>query len=91
MKFVTDYVESCDKCQWNKNFPRPPAGKLMMPETPIELWKSIAADFIVGLPEAQGHNVMLVVVDHAKKQMHVTPMTKETSALGLAKLYRDHV
>ena len=44
-------------------------------------------DFIVGLPEALGFNALLVVVDHAKKQMHAILTTAETSALGLAKLY----
>ena len=28
-KFVFDYVDGCDKCQRYKNFPQPPAGKLM--------------------------------------------------------------
>jgi len=90
-KFVFKYVNSCDPCQRYKNFPQPPAGKLMSPETPVEPWKSISADFIVGLPEAQGFDALLVVVDRAKKQMHAIPTTMETSALGLAKLYRDHV
>ena len=63
----------------------------MSPETPTEPWKNIAADFITGLPEAQGFDTILVVVDRSKKQMHVIPTTSETSALGLAKLYRDNV
>src|SRR5882757_2986667 len=63
----------------------------MSPETLTEPWKDISADFIVGLPEAQGYDVLLIVVDRSKKQMHVVPTTMETSALGLAKLYRDNV
>jgi hypothetical protein len=38
-----------------------------------------------------GFDVLLVVVDRAKKQMHAIPTTVETSALGLAKLYQDNV
>ena len=60
---VSAYVKGCDKCQQHKKFPQPPAGKLMSPETPVEPWKSISADFIVGLPEAQGFDALLVVVD----------------------------
>jgi len=60
--------------------------------TPVEPWKAILVDFIVGLPEAQGHDALLVVVvDWAKKQAHMIPTTAETSALGLAKLYQDNV
>jgi hypothetical protein len=36
-------------------------------------------------------DTLLVVVDWVKKQIHIIPSTKETSALGLAKLYRDNV
>jgi transposase InsO family protein len=63
----------------------------MSPETPTEPWKNITADFITGLPEAQGFDMILVVVDRSKKQMHTIPTTSETSALGLAKLYQDNV
>jgi len=33
-KFVFDYVDRCDKCQRYKNFPQPPAGRLMPIGTP---------------------------------------------------------
>jgi len=46
-----------------KNFPQPPAGRLMPIGTPVEPWKAILVDFIVGLPEAQGHDALLMVVD----------------------------
>ena len=63
----------------------------MSPETLVEPWKNISANFIVGLPEVQGYNTLLVVVDCTKKMMHAVPMTSEMSALGLAKLYQDNV
>ena len=63
----------------------------MSPETLVEPWKNISANFIVGLPEVQGYNTLLVVVDCTKKMMHVVSMTLEMSALGLAKLYQDNV
>jgi hypothetical protein len=91
MKFVFDYVDGCDRCQQYKNFPQPPVRKLMSPATPTEPWKNVAADFIIGLPMSQGFDALLVVIDHAKKQMHAVPTTMETSALRLAKLYQDNV
>lgn len=57
----------------------------------MEPWKNVSADFVVGLPDVQGFDALLVVVDRAKKQMHAILTTSETSALGLAKLYRDNV
>ena len=82
-----DYVDGCDPCQHYKNILQPPASKLMSPETPVKPWKNVSADFIVGLPEVQGFDMLLVVVDQAKKMVHVVLTTSETSALGLAKLY----
>lgn len=90
-KLVTTYVEGCDKCQRYKNFPKPPAGKLMPIAAPQEPWKAISADFVVGLPPAQGFDALLVVVDRAGKGIHVIPTTQETNTLGLTKLYCDNV
>ena len=43
------------------------------------------------LPEAQGFDAILVMVDVKTKQIIATPTTIELNSLGLAKLYRDHV
>jgi len=41
-KFVFDYMDGCDKCQQYKNFPQPPAGRLVPIGTPVEPWKAIS-------------------------------------------------
>jgi len=50
-------------------------------------WMDISVDFIMGLPEAQGYNAILVVCDRFTKQVHIIPTTKEMNSLGLAHLY----
>jgi hypothetical protein len=67
------------------------AGKLMPNPIPTRPWIDISVDFVTGLPEAQGYDAILVVCYHFTKQVHVIPTTKETSSLGLACLYHDHV
>ena len=62
-KFVFDYVDGCDPCQHYKDIPQLSAGKLMSPETLLEPWKNVLADFIIGLPEVQVYDTLLVVVD----------------------------
>ena len=74
-----------------KSYPEKPAGKLMPNPIPTGPWINISVDFITGLPEAQGYDAILVVCDCFTKQVHIIPMTKETSSLGLARLYRDHI
>ena len=58
---------------------------------PTGPWINISVDFITGLPEAQGYDAILVVCDRFTKQVHIIPTTKETSSLGLARLYHDHI
>jgi len=63
-----------------------------MPNSIIEKsWAHISADFIIKLPLAQGYDSILVVVDRLTKMVHFVPITKKTSAEGLARLFRDNV
>jgi len=64
-----------------------PAGKLMPNPIPNMPWTDISVDFIMGLPEAQGYDAILVVCDGFTKQVHIISTTKETNSLGLARLY----
>lgn len=90
-KFVTQYIEGCDKCNRTKTFPAPPVGKLMPNRTPSAPWTDISVDMITGLPDSQGNDAILVVVDRFSKMTHIIPCSEELSSLGLAALYRDHV
>ena len=90
-RFIIEYVKGCDLCSRTKLFPEKPIGKLKPILIPTAPWKSVAADFIVSLPESQGHNTILVVNCRYTKQAHFILTHNETSALGLAKLYRDNV
>jgi len=86
-KYVLSYVDGCDVCHRGKAFPEMPVGKLMLNPIPNAPWMDISMDFITGLPEAQGHDAILVVCDRFTKQVHIIPTTKETNSLGLACLY----
>jgi hypothetical protein len=46
-----------------KNFPQKPIGLLKPLEVPDGPWQDISYDFIVELPESEGHDAILVVVD----------------------------
>ena len=48
-------------------------------------------DFITKLPVVAGKNVILVVCDRLSKMAHFVATTEETSAKGLARLFRDNV
>ena len=52
---------------------------------------SISVDFIVELPESQGHDATMVVVDSVNKTAHFIPMFITVSAAGAARLFVHHV
>src|SRR6266550_3718977 len=71
---VKDYVRSCDVCQRDKASRRRKYGLLQPLEVPRRPWRSIAMDFIVGLPESNGYTQIWVVVDRLTKMAHFIPM-----------------
>jgi hypothetical protein len=89
--YVTRYVQGCDACNRTKNFPAPPAGKLHPNKTPTRRWQVVTVDLIVGLPPSQGYDSIFVSVDRLSKRVHVAPTNATLSALGTARLFRDHV
>ena len=90
-RYIASYVMGCDRCNRTKTYPAAPLGKLMPNRIPDRRWQIITTDFIVGLPSSRGYNAIWVVVDRLSKRMHAIPTTAEVDALGLARLYRDHV
>ena len=54
-------------------------------------WIDISLDFVTRLPEAQGYDAIFDVCNCFMKQVHIISTTQETSSLGLARLYWDHV
>ena len=90
-KEVVKYVEGCNLCQRHKNRTEAPAGKLMPNSIPEKPWRHISANFIVKLPLVQGYDAILVVYDCLTKMAHFIPTTERTSAVGLARLFRDNV
>jgi hypothetical protein len=55
------------------------------------VWQIISLDLITGLPESQGYNSILVVIDRLSKLLHAIPTNDTLSSEGLARLFRDYV
>jgi len=49
-------------------------------------WQIILVDLITELPQSQGYNAIMVVVDCLSKQAHIIPMTSDVMASGVAQL-----
>ena len=84
-------VEECDLCQRMKNRMKELVGKLKLSKVPEKLWMYLMMDFITKLPVVAGKDAILVVCDRLSKMTHFVATTEETSAEGLARLFRDNV
>ena len=90
-KYVHQYVDGCIICQQNKILPRKPNHLMGRHKIPDQPWEVISVDFITDLPQCQGKDAILTVVDYNTKQGHFIPTVKETSSSGLYQLYMNEV
>ncbi|QRV82833.1 Transposon Tf2-7 polyprotein [Ceratobasidium sp. AG-Ba] len=86
---VNRFVETCETCQRSKGHKHyAPQKPLPIPQKP---WEDIAYDFIVKLPESQGMDSILVVIDRFSRQAHFIPCLESTNAEGVADLFIKEV
>jgi Integrase zinc binding domain/RNase H-like domain found in reverse transcriptase len=85
-KFINHYVESCDICARSKTSRHKPYSSLQPLPIPDKPWSSIAMDFIVELPESNGYQTILTVVDRLTKMAHFIPATYEINAKETARI-----
>ena len=88
---VGQYVEGYDMYQRMKNRTEILVGKLKLSEVLEKLWTHLMMNFITKLPLVAGKDAILVICDKLSKIMHFVTTTKETSAKGLTRLFRDNV
>ena len=65
--------------------------KLKLSKIPKKLWTHLTVDFITKLLVVARKDVILVVCDRLSKMAHFVATTEETSAEGLARLFRDNI
>lgn len=90
-QYVQHYISGCDLCQRTKpktEILRAPLNPLGVPLKP---WESITYDLITGLPDNQGFDSILVVVDRLTKMAHFIECHTTLDAMGTAKLFIKHI
>ena len=73
-------VKNCDTCQRSKAVRHAPYGLLQPNEVPGQPWRSIAMDFITDLPELDGYDTILVVIDRLTKMSYFISCRKDLDA-----------
>ncbi|SJL15541.1 uncharacterized protein ARMOST_19042 [Armillaria ostoyae] len=90
-KDVEMYIAGCETCQRTKTSNQAKAAPLHLNAIPMEPWTHISVDMITRLPESNGHDALLVVVDRFSKGIILVPCNVELSTEGWARILRDHV
>ena len=87
--FVRNYVDGCATCQQMKSQTHPSAPPMHpIPSTTLRPFAQLSVDLITDLPESQGYDSVMVVVDHGlTKGVILTPCNKTITAEGVAKLF----
>ena len=90
-RYIGQYVSTCDMCLRTKVQHRMPSGELVPLPIPPERWHTISVDFIVELPDSEGYDAVMVVVDSSGKRGHFIETTTTVTAAGAAELFLRHV
>ena len=91
---VDQYIRNCHVCRRSKSPKDGYHGPLQSIAAESKPWQDISFDFVVGLPESEKCNAILMVVDRFSKMHHYIPCkaTDEgTGAEETAKLLLHHV
>lgn len=89
IKFVKEYVRSCEICQRTKSKRHKPFGDLEFLPVPDEKWRSLIIDFVTDLPAAgiERFDSICVIVDRFTKMTHYIPCHKTITAQKLAQIF----
>ena len=92
---IEAFCRLCRKCQTNKTDTQKPQGFLHSLPIPDKLWQSVGMDFMGPLPQSQGNDYLLVIIDWLMLQVHLVPTTmwvtaKEVAWLFLKEIVRLH-
>ena len=88
--FIAKYVEGCNKCQCYRKDLHPKA-QICPHDIPEGPWQLIGVDLIGPLPMSRGKDMILNIVDHYTKQIHLIPVTSQITADRVASIYFNHV
>ena len=88
---VIRFVQACDTCQRFKPEHVLYSGLLQPLPIPHLAWTHLTMDFIESLPESQGYNTVLVIIDRLTKVGHFLALAHPFTAKQVAQLFLDNI
>ena len=90
-RYIGKYVSTCDMCLRTKSIRQHPSRELHPLPILDAPWDTASVDFIVELPESNGKDAIMVVVDSVTKWSHFVSTVTTPLAAGTAQLYLHHI
>ncbi len=81
-KDIETYVRACKTCQWTKSSNQAKAAPLYPNTIPSLPWTHISVDMITGLPESNGYDVIIMIIDCLSKEIIPITCSMELSSEG---------
>lgn len=88
---VRMFIRSCDVCQRSKYDNSASPGLIQSLTIPTVVWSEISLDFIEGLPNSSGKEVIMVVVDRLTKYAHFVALRHPFSAFTVAYAFLSNI
>jgi hypothetical protein len=88
---IKKYVGTCDICQKTKPRHYAPVGMLQPILIPSQPFEVVSMDFIPELPESNGYDNVLVIVDKFTKDAIFIPTTTMITKRGTTELFFQHM
>ena len=88
---VEQYVAACPVCQRIKDRTTRGPGLLQPLEPPSTRFTHYTMDFVFGLPQSEGHDGIMTVVDRATKRVVLIPVSESITAPQAAELFLLHI
>jgi RNase H-like domain found in reverse transcriptase/Integrase zinc binding domain/Reverse transcriptase (RNA-dependent DNA polymerase) len=92
--WITEYIKGCATCQQNKNLTHCIKTPIFQIPSTISTksFSHIAMDLITGLPKSDGHDAILIIVDHSCSQAAIfLPCSMTITGAGIAQFSLEHL
>ena len=88
---IKKYIGTCDICQKAKPRRHAPVRMLQLIPIPSQPFEVVTTNFIPELPECEGYDNVLVIVDKLTKYTLFIPITTAITERETAELFFQHV
>ncbi|KAH9792830.1 hypothetical protein KPL71_004301 [Citrus sinensis] len=88
---LQEYVRKCETCQKTKVETLQPTGLLQSLPIPCQVWEDITLDFIKRLPNSQGRDTILAVVDMLSRYAHFMSLSHPFIVKSVAEKFVEGV